>query len=82
MQAAGRAAEHVRSIVSHHAEKNRVTVLNRWMRFLEESAQVIVLRVPDDLNALCASRTTSTIVDCHLKQTCSKTTSSAKLTTA
>ena len=49
--AAGLAAEHVKAILKQHAEKNQVDVLNRWIRFLEDSAQVILLRVPDDLNA-------------------------------
>jgi len=50
-RAAELAAQHIKNIVSPHAEKNRIEVLNRWVKFLEESAQVIMLRVPDDMNA-------------------------------
>ena len=49
--AARLAAEHVEAITKHHSDRNRVPTLNKWVRFLQESAQVILLRVPDDLNA-------------------------------
>ncbi|MFI5460667.1 MAG: DUF262 domain-containing protein, partial [Isosphaerales bacterium] len=49
--AASLAAEHIKAILKHHADRNRIEILNRWVRFLQESAQVILLRVPDDLNA-------------------------------
>jgi hypothetical protein len=45
------AAMHVQNILKPHNENNHVDVLNRWIKFIQESAQVIVLRVPDDLNA-------------------------------
>jgi hypothetical protein len=46
------AAEHVQKIITPYtAEKDRFDVLNRWVRFLQQSAQVILLRVPDELNA-------------------------------
>lgn len=50
-QAASRAAKYIQDIISPHSEKNRVDRLNAWVRFIEESAQVILLKVPDDLNA-------------------------------
>lgn len=50
-RAAELAAGHVKHIVSPHAEKNRIDALNRWITFVEEAAQVILLRVPDDMNA-------------------------------
>jgi len=50
-RAAVLAEEHVKNVVSPHADKNKVEVLNKWIRFIEEAAQVILLRVPDDMNA-------------------------------
>jgi hypothetical protein len=49
--AAKEAASHVQRIIGEHSDKNRVAALNRWIDFLEHSAQVIVLKVPDDINA-------------------------------
>lgn len=49
--AAKLAAKHVQKIVAPFADSDRVAELNKWIRFVEYVAQVIVLRVPDDLNA-------------------------------
>jgi hypothetical protein len=50
-RAAELAAEHIQNILAAHSEKNRVGVLKDWVRFVEKTAQVILLKVPDDLNA-------------------------------
>jgi uncharacterized protein with ParB-like and HNH nuclease domain len=50
-EAAKRAAEHVKQILSPHKRDNHVAVLNDWLAFIEHSAQIITLTVPDDLNA-------------------------------
>src|SRR5207249_4653621 len=34
-----------------HAEKNQAEALNDWVRFIEESAEVILARCPDHENA-------------------------------
>jgi hypothetical protein len=49
--AAKLAAEHVKQVLSPHKRDNHVPVLNEWVSFIEHSAQVITLFVPDDLNA-------------------------------
>jgi len=49
--AAQLAKAHIQNIISPHNESNRNDRLNLWVRFIEESAQVISLTVPDDLNA-------------------------------
>src|SRR5438445_2726781 len=52
METAARlAAEHVQKIVSPHKKANQANVLNSWLDFMENSAQIITLVVPDDLNA-------------------------------
>jgi hypothetical protein len=50
-QAAQLAAEHVQKIIATHSDPNKITRLNDWVTYIEESALVIVLKVPDDLNA-------------------------------
>jgi len=45
------AAQHVQDIIKLHKEENKTAVLLDWVRFIEEGAQVILLRVPDDLDA-------------------------------
>ena len=50
-EAAKLAANHVKQILAPHKRTNHVNVLNEWMSFIEYSAQVITLLVPDDLNA-------------------------------
>jgi len=45
------AAAHVKKLLSPHKKDNHVAVLNEWLGFIEHSAQVITLLVPDDLNA-------------------------------
>jgi len=50
-KAADLAKVHVETILKPHSEGNRVSVLNSWVSFLENTAQVIVLKVPDDLSA-------------------------------
>ena len=50
-KAAQLAKEHIQRIISPHSESNRVDRLNIWVDFIENSAQVVALSVPDDLNA-------------------------------
>lgn len=49
--AAALAAEHVKKIVSQHDQKVHGDVLNKWIDFIEHRAIVILLKVPDDINA-------------------------------
>ena len=49
--AAELAKEHVAKILSPLSEAAKNEHLNRWLGFIEESAQVITLKVPDDMNA-------------------------------
>lgn len=51
MQAAQMAHQHVRDIVSPHARAGQNGVLNRWVKYLRNEAQVVVLNVPDDVDA-------------------------------
>ena len=50
-EAAELAEEHVQSILSPLGETAKNDYLNTWISFIEDSAQVIVLKVSDDLNA-------------------------------
>ena len=50
-RAAALAEEHIRQILKPHAEAARTHRLLEWVKFLREGAEVIVLRVPDHLNA-------------------------------
>jgi uncharacterized protein with ParB-like and HNH nuclease domain len=50
-EAAKCAAAHVKRLLAPHKKDNHVNVLNEWLSFIEHSAQVITLVVPDDLNA-------------------------------
>ncbi len=50
-RAAELAKTHVESILKPHSAGNQVAVLNSWVKFLENTAQVIMLKVPDDLSA-------------------------------
>lgn len=50
-KAAELAEQHVKDILSPFSESARNDHLNRWLAFIEESAQVITLQVPDDMNA-------------------------------
>lgn len=50
-QAARIAAQHVRDILEPHNAHHRKKVLIRWVNFIKAEAQVIVLTVPDDLDA-------------------------------
>jgi hypothetical protein len=45
------AAKHVQSILEPHKEAFHTARLLEWIKFIKSGAQVIVLRVPDDLNA-------------------------------
>lgn len=45
------AAQHIKDILEPHSEKARTDRLLEWVKFVREGAQVIVLRVPDHLNA-------------------------------
>jgi len=50
-QAAELAQSHVQGIISVHSEENRIARLNLWVKYIEDSALVILLTVADDLNA-------------------------------
>lgn len=50
-RAASLAAEHVQQIIATHSDPNRIPRINAWVTFIQESALVIILKVPDDLNA-------------------------------
>ncbi len=50
-KAAELARNHIEDILQPHAKGNQVPVLNSWVKFLEHTAQIIVLKVPDDLSA-------------------------------
>lgn len=50
-QAAEMAARHVADFVAPYKEQDRTHRLNEYIKFVEEGAQVILLRVPDHLNA-------------------------------
>lgn len=45
------AVDHVNALVAPHKEPAKVSRLLEWVKFLTTGAQVIVLRVPDHLNA-------------------------------
>ena len=49
--AADLAQKHIESIVSPYKKADRVQRLVNWVKFIREGAQVIVLTVPDHLNA-------------------------------
>jgi hypothetical protein len=49
--AAEEAKRHIDNILKPLKKANHVSLLNTWTAFIENSAQVIVLKVPDDLNA-------------------------------
>jgi uncharacterized protein with ParB-like and HNH nuclease domain len=50
-EAAKLIAKHVQDLIKPLKEKDRSNYLNRWVKFLDASAKVVVLKVPDDLNA-------------------------------
>ena len=50
-RAAEIAEQHVKNILRPLSEPTKDDFLNRWINFLENSAQVIALKVPDDMNA-------------------------------
>ncbi len=50
-RAAQLAQAHVKGIISVHSEENRISRLNYWVKYIEESTLVILLTVADDLNA-------------------------------
>lgn len=49
--AANLAAQYIEDILRPLNDNHKVSALNEWVHFIEETAQVIVLEVPDDLNA-------------------------------
>ena len=49
--AAELAKQHVQKIIAAPSGQSRIDQLNRWVSFIEKAALVILLRVPDDLNA-------------------------------
>lgn len=50
-QAAKLAAEHVQDIVRPHDPKTHGDALNKWITFLEQRTQVVLLKVPSEVNA-------------------------------
>jgi Protein of unknown function DUF262/Protein of unknown function (DUF1524) len=45
------ARAHVESVLSQFSEGHKVAHLNAWLEFIENTAQIIMLSVPDDLDA-------------------------------
>jgi hypothetical protein len=45
------AKAHVESVLSQFSESHKVAHLNAWLEFIENTAQIIMLSVPDDLDA-------------------------------
>ena len=50
-RAAELAEQHVQNILSPLSDSMKNNYLNRWLDFIEQSAQIIILKVPDDMNA-------------------------------
>jgi hypothetical protein len=51
IEASKLAAQHVQDTIRPHKDENRVGVLLELLKFIEDGAQVILLRVPEDLDA-------------------------------
>jgi hypothetical protein len=49
--AAQLAAKHVEDILKPQPESNKIPTLNDWLDFIEHNAKVILLKVPDELDA-------------------------------
>lgn len=49
--AANLAADHIKNILRPLSESDKVPYLTQWAKFIENTAKVIILEVPDDLNA-------------------------------
>jgi hypothetical protein len=45
------AKEHVEKIIAQYSRADKARRLYEWIKFLRESAVVIIIRVPDDTNA-------------------------------
>jgi hypothetical protein len=50
-QAAELVAQHVKDVLRPHSEKNHISELNKWVRFIEKFAKVILLKVTDGSSA-------------------------------
>ena len=50
-KAAELAVQHVQNILSPLSDPMKISHLNKWLDFIENAAQVIILKVPDDVNA-------------------------------
>lgn len=50
-KAAKLAAKHVENILRPQPESNKIPTLNDWLDFIEHNAKVILLKVPDELDA-------------------------------
>ena len=50
-KAAELAEQHVQNVLSPFSDSMKNSHLNKWLDFIETSAQVIILKVPDDVNA-------------------------------
>lgn len=45
------ATKFIKSILKPHRVENQIDTLNRWIKFIQNKAQVILLLVPDDIDA-------------------------------
>jgi hypothetical protein len=50
-EATDEARKHVQRIVAEHKVEKHTQVLNRWITFLEHNAQVVIFKVPGDVDA-------------------------------
>jgi uncharacterized protein with ParB-like and HNH nuclease domain len=50
-RAARLAERHVENILKPQSESNKISTLNDWLDFIEHNAKVILLKVPDELDA-------------------------------
>ena len=50
-KAAKLAARHIENILKPQSESNKISTLNDWLDFMEHNAKVILLKVPDELDA-------------------------------
>ena len=50
-KAAFLAAAHVENILKAQSENNKITILNDWVDFIEKDAKIIILQVPNELDA-------------------------------
>src|SRR5215831_1237253 len=51
LDAANQVSKHLGQIIKPHGDEVKTRLLNEWVDFIEKKTQVIVLKVPDDLDA-------------------------------